>query len=117
MKHIDTYFTSNHDTWSVTQGLKDRIEFSVYDLLDTQSFCPPGSIFGDLDLILCCNLLIYYQPDIQQGILKKISRAFTDGGYLACGETERAIVERSNLFEEISCQSAVYRKKPYGVNL
>jgi len=111
MKHIHQYFTSNHDTWSIAQKLKDRIEFSLYDFLDTRSFSPPGCIFGDFDLITCCNLLLYYQPEIQQIILKKISRALTDGGYLACGETERAIIDRSNLFVEVGCQSAVYRKR------
>ncbi|HWQ68114.1 MAG TPA: CheR family methyltransferase [Methanospirillum sp.] len=111
MKQINTYFESYNHTWSISHKLKERIEFSSYDLLDEHSVCPPGSIFGDFDLIFCCNLLFYYQPDSQQFILEKISKTLTEGGYLASGEIERAIIEKSGLFTEVCSPSAIYRKR------
>lgn len=111
LKHINTYFLSDQETWSVSRRLRGRIEFSSYNLLDGQSSSPPGSIFGDFDLIFCCNLLFYYQPDTQVYILKKIHHALADEGYLACGETERIIVENTGLFSEICRPSAIFRKR------
>jgi chemotaxis protein methyltransferase CheR len=109
LKHINSCFEAGHGSYPVARRLRDRIEFSFYDLLDERSTSPPGSIYGDFDLILCSNLLFYYKPETQRFIMKKLCNALSHGGYLVTGEAERAIVERTNL-QEISTMSAVYRK-------
>jgi len=109
LKHIHSCFESHNKRYAVAPRLKDRIEFSFYDLLDEHSTSPPGSIYGDFDLVFCCNLLFYYKPEHQKFILNKIINALSGGGYLVTGEAERAIVETTNLLE-ISPMSAVYRK-------
>jgi len=109
LKHIHSCFESHNSSYSIDGRLKQKIEFSYYDLLDERSTCPSGSIYGDFDIVFCSNLLFYYRPEIQQLILKKICCALSRGGYLVTGEAERAIVERTSLFE-IFPMSAVYRK-------
>ena len=109
LKHIQSCFESHNGSYSVDGRLKQKIEFSYYDLLDEQSTSPSGSIYGDFDIIFCSNLLFYYRPEIRQLILKKVCCALSSGGYLVTGEAERAIVERTSLFE-IFPMSAVYRK-------
>jgi len=109
LKHIISCFEAGHGSYPVARRLRDRIEFSFYDLLDERSTSPPGSIYGDFDLIFCSNLLFYYKPETQHFIMKKLCNALSHGGYLVTGEAERAIVERINL-QEISTMSAVYRK-------
>lgn len=111
LKQIRSYFRSDRESWSVIQSLKDRVDFSFYDLLDEESSSPPGSIFGDFDLIFCSNLLFYYLSDAQQFILKKIHHALVDEGYLASGETERAIIENGGFFAEVCRPSAIFRKR------
>ena len=49
-------------------ALKDRVSFSVYDLLDESSSCPPASIYGEFDLTVCSNLLFYYRPELRQWV-------------------------------------------------
>ncbi|MCX6690641.1 MAG: protein-glutamate O-methyltransferase CheR [Methanoregula sp.] len=110
-KHLTTGFNSHNGTYSVVRRLKDRIEFSVYDLFEEHSASPPGSIYGDFDLVLCSNLLFYYRPEIQQFIVNKLCHSMSSGGYLVTGEAERAIVERSHIFQPVSRLAAVYRKK------
>jgi len=109
LRHIQSCFEAGHGSYQVVRGLRDRIEFSFYDLLDERSTSPPGSIYGDFDLIFCSNLLFYYKPDTQRYIMKKLCNALSHGGYFVTGEAERAIVEQTNLWE-ISTMSAVYRK-------
>ena len=111
IKHLNSYFRSTQDTCSVIPRLVNQIEFSPYNLLDEDSFSPPGSIFGDFDLIFCSNLLYYYLPDTQQFILTKIHRALADDGYLACGDTERTIIDKTGLYIEICRPSALFRKR------
>ena len=109
LKHIHSCFASHNGSYPVAGRLKQRIEFSFHDLLDERSASPPGSIYGDFDLVFCCNLLFYYTHEIRQGILTKLINALSPGGYLVTGEAERAIVENTHLVE-ISPMSAVYRK-------
>ena len=109
LRHIQSCFEAGHGSYRVAGRLRDRIEFSFYDLLDERSTSPPGSIYGDFDLIFCSNLLFYYKPDAQRYIMKKLCNALSHGGYLVTGEAERAIVEWTNL-QEISPMCAVYQK-------
>jgi chemotaxis protein methyltransferase CheR len=109
LKHILSCFESHNGSYSIDGRLKQKIEFSYYDLLDERSTCPSGSIYGDFDIVFCSNLLFYYRPEIWQFILKKVCCALSGGGYLVTGEAERAIVERTSL-SEIFPMSAVYRK-------
>jgi two-component system CheB/CheR fusion protein len=66
LKHIRDYFTQAGESYTIVPALRDCVDFSVCDLLDELSASPPPSIYGDFDLIVCCNLLFYYRPDIRQ---------------------------------------------------
>jgi chemotaxis methyl-accepting protein methylase len=109
LRHIQSCFEAGHGSYLVARRLRERVAFSFYDLLDERSSSPPGSIYGDFDLIFCSNLLFYYKPDTQRFIMEKLCNALSHGGYLMTGEAERAIVERTNLLE-IFTMSAVYQK-------
>jgi chemotaxis methyl-accepting protein methylase len=109
LKHLKSCFESHNGVYSIAGRIKERIEFSFYDLLDERSTSPPGSIYGDFDLVFCSNLLFYYTPTIQQFILNKVCHSLSYGGYFVTGEAERGIVEATNL-GEIFPMSAVYRK-------
>ena len=95
MKHFHKYFNVMGDSCTINPALKERIDFSIFDLLDDCLVCPPASIYGEFDLVICCNLLFYYRPDIRQLILNKVYRALSPGGYFATGEAERAIVAKT----------------------
>lgn len=92
LRHIDACFTRQGDCHSVATRLREHVEFAVYDLLDTGTACPPMSIFGDFDLVLCCNVLIYYRPPQRRRIVEKLLGCLAPGGYLVTGEAERRLV-------------------------
>ena len=66
------------------------------------------SIFGDFDIVLCCNLLIYYTAELQQTIIQKLKRAVSKDGYLITGEAERLLVENSSRLKTLSVTPAVF---------
>ena len=43
---------------------------------------------GDLDIVFCRNVLIYFDPDEQQKVVNKLIRALRPGGYLFLGHSE-----------------------------
>lgn len=102
VKRLKQWFKSNHKSqFLVNPLLKNHIEFSEFDLLNKQHSCPPSSIFGDFDLIICANLLFYYKNDIQQKILGKLVGCINSEGVIVCDEVERQILKKFGLSELI----------------
>lgn len=110
MKHVHSCFKQTGDEFCITERIKNQIEYSYYDLLDTGSVSPPASIYGDFDLITCCNLLFYYNQESQQMILNKFSRSLARGGYLVTGETEAQSVTNLRNFSELFIPVPVFMK-------
>jgi len=114
LKHIQGYFSRHGETYRIVDRIKDRVDFSFYDLLDRRSSCPPISIFGEFDMIFCCNLLFYYRPDIRRFILGKMRCCLSPKGYLVTGEIEKAFVEEAGGFRTVAPPAAVFKKKNHG---
>lgn len=112
LRHLNSSFVREGDSFTIVPRIKARVDFTCYDLFDVNTICPPSSIFGDFDLVLCCNVLFYYRPEKQQFILDKLQRCLAPGGYLITGETERTIVERSDIFQVIVPPATVFHKIP-----
>ena len=108
LKRVNQWFTKTGNTYSVKPELKENIEFSVFDLLNDKFSCPPTSIYGDFDLIVCANILFYYHPEYQNKIITKTKNCLSDHGYFITGETERELLIQSG-FHEVYPQSAIFR--------
>ena len=109
LNRVNQWFTRNGDTFTVKNELKKNIDFSVFDLFNDQLSCPPASIFGDFDLVICANILFYYRPEYQNKIIKKISDSMAQGGYLVTGETERDRLLKQN-YIEVFPQSCIFQR-------
>jgi chemotaxis methyl-accepting protein methylase len=111
LKHLLEYFSEAGEAYVVAPRLRAHVDFSLYDLLDERSSCPQASLFGDFDLIFCCNVLFYYRADIRQRILAKISRALAPGGYLVTDEVERECVANHHGLHAVAPPAAVFKKE------
>jgi len=63
---FNKYFTKKEDQFNLISEIKNMVQFSFYDLLDSNNTAPPNSIFGGFDIILCRNVLIYLEPEYQK---------------------------------------------------
>ncbi len=109
LKRTTQWFKKRSEIYTVKPELQERIDFSVFDLLCDNHSCPPNSIYGDFDIVMCANLLFYYKPEYRKKIMDKASHCLAKGGYVITGETEREIMMRYN-FEEVYPQSCIFRK-------
>lgn len=110
LRHLDSCFSRQGETYTIAPRLKDRVDFSGYDLLDEETTCPPACIYGNFDLVLCSNVLLYYRPEVVRLMLNKLQRSLAPGGYLLTGETERQIVTRVDGFRAVAPPAAVFRR-------
>ncbi len=111
LKHLRRYFTVTGDAYRLSPALKAHVDFSVFDLLAEGSNSPVAAIYGDFDLVFCCNLLFYYRPEVRQRILDRLVRALRPGGYCVTGEAEREIVARQTGLHAVAPPAAVFQKR------
>jgi chemotaxis protein methyltransferase CheR len=109
VRHLDRCFDPRHGSYVLLPRLREWVDFSVYDLRDELSVGPPTGIYGDFDLVLCCNLLLYYRPEVRRVILNKLRRSLSPGGFLVTGESERSIVAGERGFQSLAPSAAVFR--------
>jgi chemotaxis protein methyltransferase CheR len=65
----------------VREELRRRVTFRVHNLL-------ADSITGKFDLIVCRNVVIYFQPEAKETLYRKFYEALRPGGVLFVGGTE-----------------------------
>lgn len=106
----ETYFKRNGDTYFLDSVIKEKVDFSVYDLLDENSSSPSSAIYGDFDVIMCCNVMFYYEPEYQQLILEKFYRSLKPGGFFITGEAETHIVKTLGSFKQYGMPAPVFVK-------
>lgn len=111
LRHVAGCFSPQGERYAVAENLREHVEFAVYDLLDATTSAPPSSIFGDFDLILCCNVLFYYRTEQQRRIIGKLLGCLSPGGYLVTGETERHLVTDVGGLDEPFPGTPVFRRR------
>lgn len=109
LKHLNKYFTKQGETYTVIPQLRRYTSFSIYDLLDRSTTIPPESIYGDFDIVMCSNLLFYYKPNFRQEIIKKITQAMSDTGYLVTSESEKTLIEHATKLQAAATSTAIFK--------
>lgn len=98
------YFSIGHRYADVSKTIRDCIVFSIHNL----SSDPP---FLRLDLVSCRNVLIYFQPIVQQRIMWSFSYALLERGLLFLGRSESTL-NYEKLFAPISEKSRLFQRLP-----
>lgn len=110
LEFAEKYFSHKGDKYVLDKKIKEQVDFSLYDLLDPGSSSPPSAIYGDFDLIMCSNVLFYYEPEYQQMILRKFFRSLKHGGFFITGEAETHILNSFGSFRQYDGSAAIYIK-------
>lgn len=107
---LEKYFTTDGQLFRLASEIRDMVLFCNYNMLYKKSYAPPESIFGGFDLILCRNLLIYFNTEVQHIIFNKLYRSLKAKGYLVLGEAEKPPDKFKNCFVEVVEGSHIYQK-------
>ncbi|MDS4069504.1 MAG: PAS domain S-box protein, partial [Candidatus Competibacter sp.] len=99
----ERYFVSQGRALRVGRAIRERCVFASHDLVHQ----PP---FLGLDLISCRNVLIYFQPGLQDEMLARFHYALNRDGLLLLGQSETASAA-STLFEPLDGQYRLYRRR------
>jgi chemotaxis methyl-accepting protein methylase len=108
---INKYFTKDKERYTISDEIKNMVSFSFFDLLDRKNIVPQESIFGNFDMVLCRNVLIYFNLEHQNIIFDKISKSVRNKGYLILGEAELPTDNISDNFKRESAFCKIFIKK------
>ena len=98
---LSKYFSIKDDKYYIESKIKNMVTFKKHDLiLDKYE--------NDFDLIVCRNVVIYFNNDIKQEIYKKFSNSLKKGGLLFVGATESIYNYKDYGFEKAS--TFIYKK-------
>jgi len=112
LSYLQKYFVNLGDNYQIADEIRKRADFSVFNLLEGDEYCPPVSIFGGFDIVMCCNILFYYKPEYRKIIIERLTRCFTRETYFITGETERAFLKECD-FREVAPHTGIFRKNNF----
>jgi len=99
------YFKQQGDRWQIDAGLRSRVRFKQFNLLDD-----PSSL-GGFDVIFCRNVLIYFDQTTKGQVLERLARALTPDGYLYLGGAE-TVLGISDRFQPVADNRGIYAPTP-----
>lgn len=102
------YYLAKYDSAILETDLRNKITFAQHNLVTDGSF-------GEMHLIMCRNVLIYFDRTLQNRVNKLFSDSLAKGGFLCLGSKETlAYSEVAEEFTTLSETYKVYKKKVKG---
>lgn len=95
------YFKKANDAWEIDPSLRDMVTFKEFNLLND-----PKAL-GAFDVVLCRNVLIYFDQPTKIRILDWISRMIPADGRMFLGGAE-TVLGITDKFKPVSGQLGVY---------
>jgi chemotaxis protein methyltransferase CheR len=105
MTTFTNYCHAAYDAVTMNNDLKQHITFANHNLVQDASF-------GEMHLIFCRNVLIYFNHDLKERVLKLLVNSLINGGFICLGGKEEIMQSDSSMdFERIDSKCRIFRKK------
>ncbi len=99
------YYQASYEFLKIADFLKHRVTFSYHNLMQDKAFT-------EMNIILCRNVLIYFDEILQDQVLTMMSGSLCSQGFLVLGEKETVnFTSVSGEFTEITRPSGIFLKK------
>lgn len=103
-EYLDKYFESNDTRVAFRKELRRSVIFGRHDLVQ-------DAPISRIDLLICRNVLMYFNVEAQAHILSRFHFALNDTGYLFLGKAEM-LFTHANLFTPVDLKRRMFRKVP-----
>jgi chemotaxis protein methyltransferase CheR len=98
------FFTREGESYRVKPELSKCVRFVHADLI-------ARPCVGPQDLILCRNVLIYFDRPLQETLCESLLSALSPGGYLMLGKVETLVGPARQRFEAVDIRERIFRKR------
>lgn len=99
------YYTAKYNSALIDKSLKQNVVFSVHNLAVDSSF-------NEFQLILCRNVLIYFNQSLQNKVINLFHDSLSSFGFLALGNKESLLFsDKQKEFTDVDKREKIYRKE------
>lgn len=103
------YYSADFGTARFDSSLVENVVFVEHNLVT-------DGVFVESQLILCRNVLIYFNRELQDRVIKLFSQSLGHKAFLSLGTKESIRFSQSaSEFEEVDAPQRIFRKKGLGV--
>jgi len=99
------YFTQIGDSWRIAPEIRAMVQFRPLNLLHDFGH------LGTFDVVLCRNVLIYFDQETKVGVLDRIARVTERDGYLVLGAAE-TVIGLTETFKPLPDRRGLYAPYP-----
>jgi len=104
-RSFSEYYTAHYDSAIMNQSLRKNITFANHNLVT-------DSVFGEMNMVLCRNVLIYFNNTLQDRVLKLFRDSLIYDGFLCLGTQESLRFSSvCNEFKGINNKQKIYQLK------
>lgn len=104
-KELRDYCTEKYDNVIMDPALKKNVIFADHDLATDQ-------VFGEMQVILCRNVIIYFNRDLQKRVFRLFHDSLDIGGFLCLGSKESLRFSGcGDSFDTIEERQRIFRKR------
>ena len=105
-KHsFSKYYTEHYDAIKFNDELRNAITFAYHNLVK-------DGVFGEMNLIICRNVFIYFDKELQNNVLRLFNESTVSKGFLCLGSKESLRFSiLKDKFNTLSEANSIYRKQ------
>ena len=100
----ERYFPKVGGLFTMLPDVKRLVTFESRDLLGS----PPP--FEDVHLLVCRNVVIYFEREAQDALFAEFHRVLAPGGFLVLGKVETLLGAARGLFSPVNARERIFRK-------
>jgi chemotaxis protein methyltransferase CheR len=106
-RYLRRYFREVEGKYQVRDEVKALVSFGHLNLIDDDML----SIVGDVEVVLCRNVLIYFDLEARKRAIAAFHRKLLKGGYLLLGHSE-SLLNISTAFQLVHFKRDMVYRKP-----
>jgi len=107
----DRYFEEKEGRFRISDEVKKHVDFIHLNLMDRSKV----ALLGSMDVILCRNVLIYFDPVSKKQVIETFEEKLRPGGHLLLGHSESLINLSTSLELRHLKNDLVYRRPMPGL--
>lgn len=111
---IRTYFEHVNDRFLLAPAIRDLVEFRYLNLAEDSYPSIPTGVWG-MDLILCRNVLIYFDADTIAHVARHLLDSLSDDGWLLLGASDPPLGDLVSCDVVVTSAGLAYRRPGRGV--
>lgn len=104
-KAFSDYYTAKYESVIFEKSLRKNIIFAEHNLVTDR-------VFGEMNLIVCRNVLIYFNRELQRRVIRLFMESLVPGGFLCLGSKETLRFSGyADRFDTVAESEKIYKKK------